>query len=157
MSNQSIIKYFIVIIIVLILLSLGFIYIFSVKISKETPYQTLTPENYEKGTVVNLYKNIPPGFPKEVVLENKTLDYSGSVTTSQDKTRITVSYISDKNMQNVVGIYEKSLPDVGWNIVDKSIYEQVSIIRAIKEEQSILVSISPLKEDETMVTFQYEK
>jgi len=156
MSNQSILKYSIIIVIVLVLLSLGFIYIFSVKISKETPYQTLSPKAYEQGTVVDLYKNTPPGFPKEVVLENKTLSYSGTVTTPQGKTQTTVSYKTEQNMQNLVDIYTTSLPSVGWEIAEKSVYEKVSIIKAVKGEQSILLSIAPLKEGELMVTFQYE-
>lgn len=157
MINHSILRYTFIIIVVLILLSLGFIFVFSGKISQEKPYQVLTPEVYEKGTVVALYKNTPPGFPKEVVLENKTLDYSGTVTTPQGKTQITVSYISDKSMQDIVSLYEKSLPSVGWNITEKTVYEKVSIIKATKGEQSVLLSIAPLRESETMVTFQYIK
>jgi hypothetical protein len=157
MTNRSTLRYIFIIIIVLILLSLCFIYVFSGKISKEKPYQTLTPDIYKKGTVVELYKNTPPNFPKEVVLENKTLDYSGTVAVPGSKVQIKVSYVSDKSMQNIVDLYNKSLPSVGWNIVEKTIYTKVSIIRATKGEQSILMSISPIKEGEVMVTFQYEK
>jgi len=157
MINQTTLRYSFVIIIVLVLLSLGFIYVFSVKIGGEKPYQVLTPEVYEKGTTVSLYKNIPPDFPREVVLEDKTLDYSGTVTSPQGKTQITVSYVTDKSMQDVVDVYLGSLPGVGWKVVEKSVYIKVSIIKAIKGTQSILISIAPLEGRGTKVTFQYEK
>ena len=156
MINQTTLRYSFIIIIILVLLSLGFIYVFSSKIAGEKPYQVLTPEVYEKGTTVSLYKNIPPDFPKEVVLEDKILDYSGAVTSPQGKTQITVSYVTDKSMQEVVDMYLGSLPGVGWKVAEKSVYIKVSIIKAFKGTQNILMSIAPLEGRGTIVTFQYE-
>lgn len=157
MINQTTLRYSFIIIIVLVLLSLGFIYVFSSKIAGEKPYQVLTPEVYEKGTTVSLYKDTPPDFPKEVVLEDKTLDYSGAVTSPQGKTQITVSYVTDKSMQDVVALYSDFLPTVGWSITEKSVYIKVSIIKAFKGTQNVLMSIAPLEGRGTIVTFQYEK
>jgi len=151
------VKYAIVTIIILIPLSLGFNYIFSSKTSNNKPYEVLAPEVYEKGTKVSLYKETPPNFPKEVILENKIPDYSGVVTAPEGATQTTVSYITDKSMEEVVDIYDRSLPLVGWKIVEKTVYTKVAIISFKKEKQSIFMSIAPLKEGDTLVTFQYEE
>jgi hypothetical protein len=160
-------RYFVVIIaiIIFILLFLGYIYIFSVAIPKESlqtnsgpkPYQILTPDVYTSGTIVSLYKEIPPIFPKEVVLENKTLDYSGTVTSPQGQMQITVSYVSDKSMKDAVNFYTKYLPGVGWTIAETSVYDKVSVIKTTKGKQNILMSVAPLQKGGTMVTFQYEE
>lgn len=167
MVDRSKLRYFVVIIaiIIFILLFLGYIYIFSITIPKESlqtnsgpkPYQILTPDAYASGTIISLYKEIPPIFPKEVVLENKTLDYSGVVTDVQGKARITVSYVSDKSLKDIVDLYTQSLPGVGWGIAETSVYAKVSIIKITKGEESMLISIAPLQKSGTMVTFQYEE
>jgi len=146
-----------VVVVIIILLLVGFVYITSVGVFGERPYQVLTPEVYEKGTTVSLYKGTPPKFPEEVILEDKPLDYSGSVVSPQGKTQITVSYISNKTMNELVELYSQTLPSVGWGISEKSIYEKVSIIKTDKGDQSVLLSISPLEKGGVLVTFQYEK
>jgi len=139
----------------LIVLLLGVF--FYTRDSSEEPYQVLTSSVYEKGTKVDLYRDLPPDFPQEIVLEDKVLDYSGSVINPQGKTQTTVSYISDKRSQNIVDIYIKYLPDVGWTVVEKISYPNVSIIRAEKGGDKVIVSIAPVNGSGVMVTFQYEK
>lgn len=167
MIDDSRLKYFVAAfsIIIFILLLLVFIYVFSVSLPKETeqtnfpikPYQVLTPKEYGHNATVSLYKVIPPIFPKEVVLENKALDYSGVVTDSQGRMQVTVSYISDQDMKSVANLYSRSLPGVGWNITEISTHDRVSIIRITKVEERMLISIAPLQKGGTMVTFQYEE
>lgn len=152
MQNNSQSKYALVAVAVLILIAL----VFFLKNPQDTPYKAL-PSNNETDTTVSLYKNAPPNFPMEVILENKTLDYSGEVKTAQGKTQTTVSYISDKNMQDVVAMYTDSLPKIGWEAKVLSNSANVAIISAAKTDQKIILTISPLKAKGVMVTFQYDK
>lgn len=154
LEPKSISKY--VWVVLSILIVIGVVYLVFLKSLETKPKAVLTPDSYPKGTTVSLYDSTPPDFPKEVVLEDKTLKYSGTVTNPQGGKQITVSYVSDKSMKDIVAMYE-TLPNIGWNITEKSVYEKVSIIKATKGEQSILISIAPLQEAETMVTFQFEK
>lgn len=155
MINHSILKYTFIIFIIILLL-LGFFYLFSLNL-REKPYEVLTPDVYEVGTTVSLYQNTPPGFPKDLILEEKTLDYSGTVTVPSGKKQTTVSYISNKSMTELVDIYSNALPEKGWQIMAKSVYPKVSVIQAVKKDQSILLSIAPSKDGEVMITFQYEQ
>ncbi|HEY4508779.1 MAG TPA: hypothetical protein VJC13_00650 [Candidatus Paceibacterota bacterium] len=157
MEGHSKLKYFLSFLVAVgVLTLLAFVYQ-KYQITQEKPYKILTPQSYATGTTVSLYKNTPPDFPKEVLLEDKILDYSGTVTSPQGKTQITVSYVTDKSMQDIVDMYTIHLPALGWAITQKSIYEKVSIIKATKNQQNILMSIAPLKMGEVMVTFQYEQ
>jgi len=144
MINNTILRYFYIVLIILIVLLLGVF--FYTRDSSEEPYQVLTSSVYEKGTKVDLYRDLPPDFPQEIVLEDKVLDYSGSVINPQGKTQTTVS-----------DIYIKYLPDVGWTVVEKISYPNVSIIRAEKGGDKVIVSIAPVNGSGVMVTFQYEK
>src|SRR3990167_791870 len=156
MEGHSKLKYFLSFLVAVgVLTLLSFVYQ-KYQITQEKPYKILTPQSYATGTTVSLYKNTPPDFPKEVVLEDKILDYSGAVTSPQGKTQITVSYVTDKSMQEVVDMYLGSLPGVGWKVAEKSVYIKVSIIKAFKGTQNILMSIAPLEGRGTIVTFQYE-
>ena len=122
-----------------------------------TPYLTLSPTNYPEGTAINLYKNVPPGFPPSLILENKTLDYSGVLEGSDGKKQITVSYISDKSMSGIMDMYLSALPKDGWSISDNLRSEKASIIQASKVGESLIITVAPVKDVEVMVTFQYEQ
>jgi hypothetical protein len=154
MENKNRLKYFLIIIIVLIIT--GAFYFIVFKKQDTPPEKVLTPESYPAGTTVLLYKEAPSIFPKEVIMENKVLDYSGTVTSPTGKTQTSVSYVSDQSMQAIVDIYVGALPNVGWTITEKTVYAKVSIIQATKGSESILISIAPIKAGEVKVTFQYE-
>ncbi|MDP2946687.1 MAG: hypothetical protein Q8N88_01095 [Nanoarchaeota archaeon] len=149
-------KWAYIIIIIIVLILAGAVYLLNLKKAYVPPIEVLTPESYPAGTTVSLYDQAPSVFPKEVIFENKVLDYAGTVTKLDGKTQTSVSYVSDQIMQTIVDIYVGALPNVGWTITEKTIYEKVSIIQATKGNESILISIAPLKEGETKVTFQYE-
>ena len=150
-------KWAYIIIIIIVLVLTGAVYLLNLKNAYIPPTKVLTPESYPVGTTVSLYDQAPNNFPREVIMENKVLDYSGTVTNPNGKTQTSVSYISDQTMQAVVDIYVGALPNVGWTVTEKTVYAKVSIIQATKGKESILISIAPLKAGETMVTFQYEK
>lgn len=147
--------YIIIIIIVLVLTSA--VYLINLKKAYVPPMEVLTPDVYPVGTTVSLYEEAPSVFPREVIMENKPLDYSGEVTTPDGKTQVSVSYVSDQAMQAVVDVYVGALPNVGWTVTEKTVYTKVASIKATKGEENILLSIAPVKEGETKVTFQYEK
>lgn len=155
MENKHKLAYVVIIIIVLILT--GAVYLLNLKKAYVPPTEVLTPESYPAGTTVSLYDQAPSDFPREVIFENKPLDYSGTVTSPDGKTQTSVSYVSDQSMQAIVDIYVGALPNVGWTVTEKTVYEKVSIIQATKGNENVLISIAPLKEKEVKVTFQYEK
>ena len=153
MENNSKSKYFVFIILILFAL---FIF-YSPKIFVEKPYRTITPEGYPTGTTVELYTKIPPEFPKEVVLENKTLDYSGQLKTLEGKTKTTVSYISGQYILDLINLYVEGLPKVGWTVDNKSITPESSVLQVSKGEEKLIISITFIEDGRSMVTFQYEK
>lgn len=155
MENKH--KFAYIFIIIIVLLLAGAVYLVMKERAYVPPEVILTPEVYPEGTTVSLYKEAPSIFPEEVILENKTLDYSGEVTTPEGKTQVSVSYVSDKTLQAVVDVYVGALPNVGWTITEKTVYTKVALIKATKGNEKILLSIAPLKEGETKVTFQFEK
>ncbi|MEK9179322.1 MAG: hypothetical protein AAB893_02535 [Patescibacteria group bacterium] len=148
-------KYVLVVGIILILA--GLFYFFNLKNSKVAPYQVLSPEGYEIGTTVSLYKNTPPGFPREIISENKELNYSGTVQAPDGGTQITVSYISDKNIPELVKMYKISLPKNGWTISESAVDDKVATISAFKTIERIIITTATAEDKGTMVTFQYEK
>ena len=139
---------------VLIIVLAVFIFVWAMR---SKPYQVLTPNVYPEGTTISLYKNIPAGFPNDVILEDKTLDYSGTVQNPDGKKQTTVSYISDKNMSEITEMYASSLVENSWKISNSSKFEKVSIIQATKNTENLTITIAPIKDAKTMVTFQYEK
>lgn len=170
MGSHSKIKYFIVITLALLLLVFIYTFLYIKTQNKKSntvltqttdrePYQTLTPTNNATNTQVSLYKNAPPDFPKEILPQNITINSSGKVSDPSGKTQITVSYISDKNITDLVDSYNSSLPKNGWNILLKSIVTSTNVatIKATKENQSIQIIVTPLKNQEMIITFQYQK
>lgn len=155
MENKNWFKYLITIIVVLIIT--GIFYFVVLRNLYTPPKQILTPDIYPSGTTVSLYDEAPSVFPKEVILENKTIKYSGTVAIPGGKTQTSVSYVSDNTMPAIVDIYMGALPNMGWEILAKTVDEKVSLLRASKGDEVILLSISPIKKGEVLVTFQYEK
>ncbi|HEY4505258.1 MAG TPA: hypothetical protein VJG67_01005 [Candidatus Paceibacterota bacterium] len=155
MNSHSKLKYLFIVLVVLVLI--GVVYVLQMTKKPEAPYEVSTPSVYPLGTTVSLYRNVPPGFPEEVLLEDERLSYSGSIDFEQGKSRsMSVSYISNKSMKDVFDLYTSSLPKLGWNVNVEVGSEKVVVIRAVKGIQSVLISISPL-DNNLMVTFQYEK
>ena len=156
---KSTLKYVLVIVVVLIFIGL----VYFLKNSNNNPIQVLTPNNYESGTKISLYKNTPPNFPEEIILENKTLDYSGTVTTPEGKTQTKVSYKSDKSVSDILVMYKNSLSKNNWQVSVNSVTPNVANFRALKGGDSVLITIATIKQIGTgkdigaLVTFQYEK
>jgi hypothetical protein len=159
MENKS--KTFLILGVVLVIG--GLFYFFYFKNLNSTPYQVLTPDSYDLGTTVSLYKNTPPNFPAEVILENKALSYSGTVTAPDGKTQTKVSYQSEKNISDILTMYKDSLPKSGWSVSVNSVSPNVAIFLASKGSESVLITIVTTKQIGTakdmgaLVTFQYEK
>ncbi|OGI82084.1 hypothetical protein A3I95_02085 [Candidatus Nomurabacteria bacterium RIFCSPLOWO2_02_FULL_44_12] len=120
-----------------------------------TPYQVITPDNYPEGAKISLYQGLPPGFPSDVILEDKELDYSGSVKSADGRTRTTVSYISDSTLSNLVEIYQTSLRANGWEVSVLASSPKMAIIKVLKGQKQVLISLAPLQ-DKVMLTFRYE-
>jgi len=140
----------------LIILALagGAIYLFIV--SRPRPYSVLVPKSSPPGTVVSLFKDLPPGFPKEVVLETTAPIRSGTVAMTDKSTQFSVAYLSGAKLNDLMVSYENSFKGLGWSIVSKSL-TKVGVLQTAKGDQTIVLTIVSLSDKETMLTFQYEK
>ncbi|OHB00158.1 MAG: hypothetical protein A3H52_00250 [Candidatus Zambryskibacteria bacterium RIFCSPLOWO2_02_FULL_39_26] len=119
--------------------------------------EVIIPGNYPVGTRISLYKDLPPDFPVELILENASLNYSGTVAVPGDKTKTTVSYVSSKSLKDLAVMYENVLKTNDWNISKKTVSQTIAVFLAGKTNQKIILTISSLKDKGVMVTFQYEK
>jgi len=122
---------------------------------REKPYEVLTPEVYEKGTTVSLYKNVPPSFPQEFMLLNSKIDYSGETKSSNGTTQTQVALISNDSVLNIINYYKTYLPEEDWLVSVETLKESIGVIRATKDNRSIIVSVITIDPTETMVTIQY--
>ncbi len=142
--------------VVAIIFILGVAYLLMNK-KTEPPYKVLTPDSssYPAGTSISLYENTPPGFPSELLLEQKELDYSGTVTSAEGKVQATVSYFSDKTVQDILLMYKEFLPKNGWEFSIKVQSEKTTVIQAEKSGQKVIITAVASKEGKVTVLFQY--
>lgn len=153
MINNSLTKYLLAGGAILIIIIIGLVYF----LKTPKPYKVFVPENSPAGTTVSLYKGTPPGFPSEIILENKPLDYSGTMTVSGGKTQTTVSYVSDQKVRDLVNLYNASFAKMGWTTTVKSSAAIGTTFEATKANQKITITIVFRRTPGTLVTFQYEK
>jgi len=105
----------------------------------------------------------PPGFPADIILENKVLTDSSVVTSRQGVTQTKVSYKSRKNVADALALYKEVLPTKGWSISAASASANVATFTASKGTDRVLVTIAVIKQVGTakeigaLVTFQYDK
>ena len=138
-------------------------YLFGLDRPNQTPYKVLAPDSYDLGTTVSLYRAAPPGFPADIILENKVLTDSSVVTSRQGVTQTKVSYKSRKNVADALALYKEVLPTKGWSISAASASANVATFTASKGTDRVLVTIAVIKQVGTakeigaLVTFQYDK
>jgi hypothetical protein len=121
----------------------------------DRPYQVISSKSYPSGTI-SLFKDLPSGFPKEVVLEQGTPTSSNKITSPDVNTQNTVTYISVKSVAELAKEYEANFIANGWTIKSKTT-GKVPTFFVIKDEHKLILTISALSSTETMLTFQYEK
>ena len=142
------------ILIVLVVIG-GLVYLFGFKIT--APYKILAPDSYPKGTSVFLYNELPPGFPSEVILEGKPLNSSGTVATPNQKSKTTVSYISDETLTELMDMYKKNFTDKGWTIISNTVTKKTVVFQVQKGGKNLVLTLATLGDTQIMLTFQYEK
>ena len=150
-GNRLGLRLFYVIVILVILVALTYFFWM-----KDAPYKVFTPEGYPQGAQISVYKNLPEGFPDEVILEDKEFNGVGTLTTANQKTKTTVSYVSDKALAELAVMYENNFISMGWTITAKSISKNVGILQANKDGGKMILTIAPFLQ-KMVVTFQYEK
>jgi hypothetical protein len=151
-SNSK--RYIVVILFLVILIGLYYLVGY---LSSPKPYEVLSPEVYEKGTTVSLYKDVPSSFPKEFILSNTKLDYSGELKIPNGKTQTTVSFVSNENLLYIINSYRASLSKENWSVGVESLTENAGILRVTKKEETVMISVVPINSTETLITVQYDK
>jgi len=154
MTNHSKLRYVVGLLFLLVLVG---IYYLVVYFSGEKPYKVLTPDVYPEGTTVSLYKDVPKSFPKEFILANTTLDYSGELKTPNGKTQTTASFVSNENILYITNSYRASLSNENWSVSVESLTGNAAILKATKNNEVVIVSIVPISPTTTLITIQYEK
>ncbi|MEI6843356.1 MAG: hypothetical protein WCK48_02530 [bacterium] len=155
MENKSNSNYFIVVVILILIIVIGIVFI--PELTKKKPYKVLTPEGYATGTTVSLYDGLPSDFPREIMLEDKKINYSGEVKMPDGRKQINISYISGKNMLDAINLYATELPQKGWVVISNSIAKNTALIQVKKGSQQVSVIIAPVKVNDIQITFQLEK
>ncbi len=138
----------------LLVIIIGIFYLSRMSIK---PKAVFTPENYPTGTTVSLYDQVPPVFPADIILEDKELKYSGTVSTPGGKTQTTVSYISDKKAEDLVYLYKNFLSKDGWAVDVKDLRHSNYILNLSKDDEAVLLTISLTRDLKPLLTFQYTK
>lgn len=121
------------------------------------PYQTIPPEESGTGATISLYKDIPPGFPKEILEKSITLESSNTVVDSSGKTHITISYISDFSVSEASTIYLESLSKNNWTEVHPVPLPNLTTISAKRGSETLIITLTRARFSDSKITFQYEK
>lgn len=136
----------VIIVVVLVLILTGFYFIFNRQ--KNLPYP--------RGTKIENFKDFPEGFPKEVVLEKRPLQAANAVKYPDGKQDITVAYISEKPLVELLRQYAEILKRNNWTVKANRIMKGSGAILASKDAGELTITIAPVS-DGTMVTFSYKK
>ena len=127
----------------------------------QKPYQLIRPEKgFATGTTVSLYKTTPPGFPAEVILENKPIYHSSTVSMPDGNKQIVVSYLSDGSPEDTANFYMQNLPKKNWVLQNTKITKNVSVIDTSFGNEKVLITITPgvgKNAEGSLVTFQYKQ
>ena len=153
MEGHSKLKYFLTLFAILLFFII--VYFFYQVFIIQRPYKTVEISNVP-GTTLASYKNAPPDFPKELLLENEPLTYSNVLVTPYDKQDI-VTYISPNKMSDVVKMYMETLPKIGWVIVNRLDTQNNAVIDASNNTGTVSITIVLVKDNSTALTFQYIK
>jgi hypothetical protein len=152
MENNSKLKLYVFVGLFIIIIGVIYLTYLSSK-----PKVVFTPDNYPVGTVISLYERVPPMFPREIILEDKELKYSGVVAKPDGKEQITVSYVSDKEAEDLVYLYNNTLKKEGWDVRVKDLRHSNYLLTSTKAEDTVMLTISLNRESKPLLTFQYEK
>jgi len=142
--------------ILFLILLIGSFYLIDLLISNK-PYKTVTPDVYEKGTVVSLYDKLPKAFPVELVLKDFVLDYVGEVKNPVGKVDVTISFLSPSDVLYIVNSYRSKLSENGWKVSVDLVSKEVAVVIITKNNTEIMLSVATGEENGSIITIQYEK
>ncbi len=157
-NSNSKFKYFVVasLIIVLVIIS-AFLFGSHYLDLGAKPTQVLDSTFYPEGTTIELWAQIPPDFPKELILENNQITHADVVNLAGNKKQITVTYTSKTDVSALAQRYLASIENSDWMLGVNNINPAVSTILAKRESETLIITLIPKVGGETEVTFQYEK
>ncbi len=146
-------NYFYIFILVVLLLGVGY-FVYKNQESNK-PFQVLTPTGYPEKTTVSLYKSFPPNFPKELILGDEQIDYSGTVSSPNFDNKVRVTYVSQKSSKEIIDTYTSVASANGWTIATNSVSQNIGVLKATKGEKTLIISAVPGTSG-VKVTIQYE-
>jgi hypothetical protein len=111
---------------------------------------------YPAGTIITQAKEgIPAGFPGELLTEGAPLRHSDTVTYPDGKTDMTVDYITNRPVLEVLSVYRDNLRANSW-IITRDFINQSGVIIGAKGQDRLAVTVSP-DEKGSLVTVLYQK
>jgi hypothetical protein len=153
--NQNNYKKNLSIFFVCLLVLVAGVYFYSKQGKVSQPHTIIPPQDTNSPTI-SLYNDVPPPFPREIILEDRPLDYAGSVALPDGSTQIKVSYKSTLPLIDLASLYGSTLPKKGWNVLSNTISNIVTIITE-KKSNKIIITMVQLQANEVLVTFQLDK
>lgn len=124
---------------------------------KDRPEKIITPEVYDTGTEVSIYKDVPKSFPKELILNDFIVDYVGEVSDGDSYFLATFSFKVGDSFENIKERYISNLKNLGLLFTSEVDNAEVSVLNVYINEQRYVVSLSYLSSTESMVTIQSNK
>jgi len=103
---------------------------------KDTGFTVTDEEGNKIKSGVNL--SLPKGFPKDVPIYNKASIFA---TQDSEDGSMTVNYMVEQSVSEVLNYYKKELPRKGWNISDEESVFVFSTLSAKKGNQLLQVSV----------------
>ncbi len=121
------------------------------------PKEVFTPTNYPTGSTISIYSKIPPMFPAGVILENTELKNSSVLSLPDGKIQVSLSYISEQKIPDLVNLYTSTLSKSGWSVSVADLRHSNYVLTASKAGDTVIITMSLTRELQPLLSFQYEK
>lgn len=111
---------------------------------------------YPAGTQLQASTTAPSDFPQDVLREQYAIEKATTVTYPDGKTNITVSYLSENSIFNLLSLYTKYFQESYWKMQSSQLLQNSGVVVAKNEIGEIAVTMAPAKSGTgSKVTFSY--
>jgi len=99
---------------------------------------------FTRGTVIETYKVLPPGFPAGLIPEGESVKSASVINYPSGRKDISVSYVSlFQPMATVIEKYGQELKKDGWNIQTQQQSSSSGAIFAVKDKEQMSITFIP--------------
>ncbi len=124
--------------------------------SKKPALPSVAVNPYPAGTQLQASSTAPSDFPSDVLREQYAIEKATTVTYPDGKTNITVAYLSENNIFNLLSLYTKYFQESYWKMQSSQLLQNSGVVVAKNEVGEIAVTMAPVKSGSgSKVTFSY--